>query len=420
MRILTGLLIVAWSVAQAASPNMELAKSVFDPRVMSNAVESPIPGLYQFAQGTEVFYISADGRYVMQGEMIDLQTQRNVTEAFRASERVKALAQLDPKTMISVSPNSPQYRVTVFVDVDCPYCRVMQQNILEYTQRGIAIRYLAFPRSGPQSVAALRMSQVWCSADRLSALLLAETDQPLPNSRGDCNDVIHQHFTTGLQIGVASTPSVILEDGTLIPGFVAPANLEAILNQHRREHYEEMRSPLRLPPGHPANKPPSPLTPLLEGNIPTPTLTLLTALDEQLASHPLKQLEERAEQGDADAQYRLGIEFAGEAGAQHAETARYWLEKAAAQNNADAAFKLGLMHDEGEGTARDHAKAETYYRQALAQWQQEAASGNADAQYKLGVMYREGLGVAADAAQARSWFEKAAMQGNSMAKAALE
>ena len=69
MRTLPCLLIAATTLAHAASPNMELAKSVFDPRVMSNAEESPIPGLYQFAQGTEVFYISADGRYVMQGEM---------------------------------------------------------------------------------------------------------------------------------------------------------------------------------------------------------------------------------------------------------------------------------------------------------------------------------------------------------------
>jgi len=250
MRPLLCLLTAAIPLVHAASPNMELAKSVFDPRVMSNAEESPIPGLYQFAQGAEVFYISADGRYVMQGEMIDLQTQNNVTEAFRASERVKALTQLDPKTMISVMPNAPQYQVTVFIDVDCPYCRVMQQNILEYTQRGIAIRYLAFPRSGPESVAALRMSQVWCSPDRLSALLLAETDQPLPNSRGDCTNIIRDHFATGLRMGIASTPSVILEDGTLIPGFVAPANLEAILSQHlrQREPPPEPRSPVRRPP----------------------------------------------------------------------------------------------------------------------------------------------------------------------------
>ena len=114
------LLTTVWmTVAHAASPNMELAKSVFDPRIMSNAVESPVPGLYQFAQGNEVFYISADGRYVMQGEMIDLQTQINVTETFRASERVKTLAALDPKTMISVVPNARAYHITVFTDVDC-------------------------------------------------------------------------------------------------------------------------------------------------------------------------------------------------------------------------------------------------------------------------------------------------------------
>lgn len=236
MRTLLWLLPAVGTTVFAASPNMELAKSVFDPRVMGNAVESPIPGLFQFSQGPEVFYISADGRYVMQGEMIDLQTQSNVTEAFRASERLKELAQIDPKSMITVMPNQPHYKVTVFIDVDCPYCRLMQQNILEYTQRNIAIRYIAFPRTGPESLAALRMSQVWCTPDRLTALLLAETDQPLPNSRGDCTPIIREHYNASLQMGVTSTPSILLEDGTLMPGFVAPSNLEAILRKHFGEY----------------------------------------------------------------------------------------------------------------------------------------------------------------------------------------
>ena len=412
MRPLLCLLTAAIPLAHAASPNMELAKSVFDPRVMSNAEESPIPGLYQFAQGTEVFYISADGRYVMQGEMIDLQTQNNVTEAFRASERAKALTQIDPKTMISVMPNAPQYQVTVFIDVDCPYCRVMQQNILEYTQRGIAIRYLAFPRSGPESIAALRMSQVWCSPNRLSALLLAETDQPLPNSRGDCTNIIRDHFATGLQMGIASTPSVILEDGTLIPGFVAPANLEAILSQHlrQRETPPEPRSPVRRPP------PPLPLPP--PGAEPAPTQTIpdfaLSVLATINAQTPATaKLQTQAEHGDASAQYRLGQHYAA---AQNLAEAKKWYEKAAAQGYAEAAYKLGRLYDD----AHDRNKAGQYYETARRQWEKAATAGDADAQYQLGVLCREGLGIAADPAQARAWFEKAAAQGHEAAKAALE
>ena len=412
MRPLLCLLTAAIPLAHAASPNMELAKSVFDPRVMSNAEESPIPGLYQFAQGTEVFYISADGRYVMQGEMIDLQTQNNVTEAFRASERAKALTQIDPKTMISVMPNAPQYQVTVFIDVDCPYCRVMQQNILEYTQRGIAIRYLAFPRSGPESIAALRMSQVWCSPDRLSALLLAETDQPLPNSRGDCTNIIRDHFATGLRMGIASTPSVILEDGTLIPGFVAPANLEAILSQHlrQRETPPERRSPVRRPPPSLPLPPPG-AEPAPTQTIPDFALSVLAAINAQTPA--TAKLQTQAEHGDASAQYRLGQHYAA---AQNLAEAKKWYEKAAAQGYAEAAYKLGRLYDD----AHDRNKAGQYYETARRQWEKAATAGDADAQYQLGVLYREGLGIAADPAQARAWFEKAAAQGHEAAKAALE
>ena len=106
------------------------------------------------------------------------------------------------------------------------------------------------------------MAQVWCTSDRLSALLLAQTDQPLPNSRGDCSKIIREQYAIAQKLGISSTPSIILEDGTLIPGFVAPANLETILNKHpepiENEKSDSEETALPEPPPHPLSPPPPP------------------------------------------------------------------------------------------------------------------------------------------------------------------
>lgn len=215
----------------AAKPDMELARSVFDPRTIGPAVESPIPGVFQFSQGKDVFYISEDGRYVMQGEMIDLKNQRNVTESFRASERLKVLSRLSEQQMIRFAPPTVKFRVSVFIDAECPYCRLIQQNMDEYNKRGIAVRYLAFPRSGLHSPAAEKLEKIWCSDNPAATLLAAEHEQSLPALQHPCS-IVQKQYAAGLLMGIVGTPAIILEDGTLIPGFVAPENLEAILVEH--------------------------------------------------------------------------------------------------------------------------------------------------------------------------------------------
>ena len=83
--------------------------------------------------------------------------------------------------------------------------------------------------------------------------------------------------------------------------------------------------------------------------------------------------------------------------------------QAAEQGNADAQFNLGVMYDTGQGVRQDYAQAVQWYRKA-------AEQGLADAQYNLGVMYKEGRGVRQDDAQAVQWYRKAAEQGHAKAQ----
>ncbi|HEV8552721.1 MAG TPA: tetratricopeptide repeat-containing serine protease family protein [Casimicrobiaceae bacterium] len=113
-----------------------------------------------------------------------------------------------------------------------------------------------------------------------------------------------------------------------------------------------------------------------------------------------------ATQGNADAQFNLGVMYAnGEGVSKDAAKAVEWYQKAATQGDADAQLNLGAMYLRGEGVPKEVAKAVEWYQKA-------ATQGNADAQHKLGWMYFYGEGVPTDAAKAVECWQKAAAQGN--------
>jgi TPR repeat protein len=125
---------------------------------------------------------------------------------------------------------------------------------------------------------------------------------------------------------------------------------------------------------------------------------------------PLADLREGAEQGDAYAQYNLGISYDnGEGVAKDQVEAVKWYRKAADQGNANAQYNLGNRYYNGEGVAKDLVEAVKWFRKA-------ADQGDAPAQYSLGVYYDDGEGVAKDQVEAVKWLRKAADQGHAPAQ----
>jgi len=124
------------------------------------------------------------------------------------------------------------------------------------------------------------------------------------------------------------------------------------------------------------------------------------------------------EQGDADAQYSLGIHYytgkdllGKDVPKDYTEAVKWWL-KAAEQGHADAQHQVGLMYDRGKGVVEDKAEAAKWFRKA-------AEQGILTAQHSLGVMYRDGLGVPKDDVEAYVWFSVAATTGHRSAKKSL-
>jgi thiol:disulfide interchange protein DsbC len=225
------LTIVSFQLVQAKPTENETAKirSVlkqhFPDITVDEISDSPVKGISQVSAAGSILYVTNDGHYAFNGDIIDLQnSQTNLTEDVRKQARLNGLKALGQQNMIVFSPKNPKYTVTVFTDVDCGYCRKLQSEMPKINSLGIAIRYLAFPRTGPNTPTFDKMVSVWCAKDKKQALTLAKEDKPIEPNLCPNNDVMKE-FQFGMKIGVSGTPTLIFEDGTMIPGYLPPEKL---------------------------------------------------------------------------------------------------------------------------------------------------------------------------------------------------
>lgn len=209
-----------------AEARAELAKKI--PGAKAEELRpSPITGMYELMRGTDVAYVSTDGKYVIAGDLYELASNDNLSETRRRDVRLKMLAGVPESEMLVFAPREPKHTITVFTDVDCGYCRKLHSQIGEYNRLGIRVRYLLYPRSGPNSESWDKAVEVWCSPRRNEALTRAK--------RGDELDVkpcgkspVERHYELGQAFAIRGTPAIILSDGEILPGYVPPA----VLAQH--------------------------------------------------------------------------------------------------------------------------------------------------------------------------------------------
>lgn len=191
---------------------------------------SPIKDVYEVYYGTDILYISADGRYVLQGQMIDLDDGRkNLTKNASANARKKYLTEVMAQESVSFGPENARHTVTVFTDIDCGYCRKLHAEIDQYAANGIKVNYLLFPRNGLSTPSYTKAVNVWCSADRKIALTSAKLGEELEPL--DCDNPIAEHFQIGRKIGVNGTPAILTQEGELLPGYLPADKLLQQLNQ---------------------------------------------------------------------------------------------------------------------------------------------------------------------------------------------
>ena len=224
--------------AQAQSSAAAVSPTKGDPRAaivkkidglkLEDVRMTPVNGIFEITRGSDISYSSSDGRYVIIGDLIDLDSDANLTENRRRGIRNRLLEAVPEAEMLVFSPKNPKYTITVFTDIDCGYCQRLHSQIAEYNRLGIGVRYLFYPRSGPGTESWHKAEAVWCSANRKDALTRAKKGEDIKSSKCPA-DIVARDWELGHKFAVRGTPAIVLPSGEMLDGYAPPAQLARYL-----------------------------------------------------------------------------------------------------------------------------------------------------------------------------------------------
>jgi len=225
---------ISWLLAGAAITTAGAGEPQVDPRVdiakkipgtkVEELKPTPIPGMYELARGSDIGYVTSDGRFFFGGDLYDIQQGVNLTDASRNGARRSLLETIPESETITFSPANPKYTITVFTDVDCGYCRKLHSEIKNLNQLGVRVRYVFYPREGPGSEAWQMAEAVWCSSDRADALTRAKRGEKIASKKCGPTPVARQ-YEIGEKLNIHGTPGIYTANGSYIAGYLPPAKL---------------------------------------------------------------------------------------------------------------------------------------------------------------------------------------------------
>jgi thiol:disulfide interchange protein DsbC len=215
-----------------ADPRVVIASHI--PGVKPDELRAtPIPNIYELTRGSEIAYVTNDGKYAISGDLFDLPKNVNITEDRRRDLRMKQIDEIPETDMVVFGPKDPKYTVTVFTDVDCAYCRMLHSQIADYNRLGIKVRYIFYPRTGPNTESWTKAEEVWCSDNRNDALTRAKLGQPL-KAKPCANNPVARTYALGRDFNLQGTPAIVMANGEMFGGYVPPAQLLEELKKAQR------------------------------------------------------------------------------------------------------------------------------------------------------------------------------------------
>lgn len=218
----------------AAADRIRSSLKVLLPGLTPDEIRAtPVDNLYEVTFGTRLVYLTADGRFLFQGKLIDLETRTEITEQRLSELKLAALSEVGEDQMVIYGPDDARHTVTVFTDIDCGFCRKLHAEMGQYNEQGIRIRYLFYPRAGIGSDSFDKAVSVWCADDRHAAMDQAKAGQQIP--RKTCDNPVAEHHALGQAMRVQGTPALVLDDGEMLPGYVPADRLRRALDMRGQQ-----------------------------------------------------------------------------------------------------------------------------------------------------------------------------------------
>jgi len=208
------------AAVSTVDPRIELAKKLPGSKPEEFRA-SPLPGIYEYARGADILYLSADGKFAIVGDLYEIASETNLSEKRRRDVRLELINKIPENQMVSFGPRDAKHTVTVFTDIDCGYCRKLHGEMTRYNQLGIRVRYLFYPREGPDSAGWDKAVAVWCSANRQEAMTRAKKGENITAPKCATTPVA-KDYELGQEVGLRGTPAIITSTGDLLSGYLPP------------------------------------------------------------------------------------------------------------------------------------------------------------------------------------------------------
>jgi thiol:disulfide interchange protein DsbC len=192
---------------------------------IDEVTKSPMPGLFEVRVGMELFYADAEGNYLIQGNLIDTKQQRNLTEERQDKLLAIDFSALPLKDAFTIVRGNGKRKLAIFEDPNCPYCKRFERDLQKVDN--VTVYMFLYPILGPDSHDKSR--NLWCSKDRAVAWQEFMLRDKAAASATCDTQAITRNVEFGKKYKISGTPTMILADGTRVPGAVPAQQVEKFL-----------------------------------------------------------------------------------------------------------------------------------------------------------------------------------------------
>ena len=220
------------SCAKKDEVNVDIRETVSNayPDVAIDEIKKIDDNFHEIIINKQIYYATNDGKYLIVGNVINLNTKESITENTKMNQRLSIIDSIDMKNFMIFKPKKTDHILTIFTDTSCPYCQKLHHEIPDLLENNIEIRYVLFSRNGNDVDAYQQLVSAWCSADKVDALEDLFAGDILDDI-SNCENPIARNFDYAGSLSVEGTPTIFLEDGRIIPGYQNYENILAFINK---------------------------------------------------------------------------------------------------------------------------------------------------------------------------------------------
>ena len=183
---------------------------------------APVSGLYEVLVGNDIFYTDASGKYLIQGEIIELASGKNITEQRQTDLNRIKWSDLTPANAIKNVRGNGSRQLAVFSDPNCGYCKRLEKSLQQLDN--VTIYTYLIPILSPDS--AQKSKQIWCSSDPYKAYIDWMVNGIALSGKGECSTPLDKNMAFAKTYGITGTPTLFFTDGSRFPGAVQITDIE--------------------------------------------------------------------------------------------------------------------------------------------------------------------------------------------------